>query len=455
MKYYLAIDIGASSGRHILGYIKDGVLHTEELYRFDNSILTTDEGLVWDIEHLVQEVIVGLKSAHEKGVTPTSVAIDTWGVDYCLLDKEKQLLSPVFAYRDPNRQASAELVNSILPHQELYKKTGIQFQPFNTVYQLYHDRVSGKLDNAAYFMQIPDYIAYRLTGVIQNEYTNATTTSLVNVHTKSWDRDLLNKLGLPDRLFGELTPPATEIGSLSQDIAEIVGYQTKVIACPTHDTASAFAAVGHMENSIILSSGTWSLIGTEQKTPIVSSASRLKNFTNEGGIEYRFRHLKNIMGMWLLQSVRKEIGKIYSYNEMMEMASQSTFDQTFDVNHPSLSAPSSMINAITLLLGKENLPLGDLLASIYKSLANSYKNATEEITSITGKTYHVLQIVGGGSSDTYLNQLTKEATGLRIFTGPKEGTSLGNLASQILCDTSLTLSQVREIVQKSCSIHEI
>ena len=455
MTYYLAIDIGASSGRHILGHIENGVLLTEEIYRFENGVQKSDYGLIWDIEHLTQEVIQGLAVANSLGKAPISIAIDTWGVDYCLLDNDKKLLSPVYAYRDTERPKIIPEVEAILPHSALYEKTGIQFQPFNTVYQLYADKQSGKLDRAHHFMQIPDYLAYRLTGKIVNEYTNATTTSLVNADAKHWDRDILCALGIPERLFKPLTLPGESIGTLSQEIASAVGYTATVVACPTHDTASAFVATVGLPHAVTLSSGTWSLIGTEQTTAITNDDARRANFTNEGGILYRYRFLKNIMGMWLIQNVRKELGKVHTYNELMQMAKKSGYRKTFDVNHPSLTAPESMIAAITALLGESALPLPDLMASIYHSLADSYRIAIDEMQAITGRTFDTLQIVGGGSSDAYLNQLTCEKTGLRVFTGPKEGTAIGNLASQIMKDQSLTLAEVRQMIQKSFAVSEV
>ncbi len=452
MTYYLAIDIGASSGRHILGHIENDRLVTEEIYRFDNGITKTEQGLTWDIEHLVAEVITGLSRAKELGKAPVSVAIDTWGVDYCLLDENQSLLFPVHAYRDTERQKIASEVDTLISRDSLYQKTGIQFQPFNTIYQLYADKKSGKLDKAHYFMQIPDYLAFRLTGKIVNEYTNATTTSLVNVRTNTWDRELLEALGIPETIFQELALPCTAIGTLLPEIAEAVGFKTTVITCPTHDTASAYVATIGSENAITLSSGTWSLIGTEQLTPFTTDAAKQANFTNEGGIEYRYRFLKNIMGMWLIQSVKRELDNIHSYDALMQMARASSYTKTFDVNHPSLTAPNSMIVAIEQLLGDRNLPIGDLMASIYHSLSHAYRIAVDEIRTITGKTFDTLQIVGGGSADAYLNALAQEKTGLLVLTGPKEGTAIGNLATQIMKDRRISLSEVRALIAKSFAI---
>ena len=451
MTYHLAIDIGASSGRHILGYTENGKLITEEIYRFDNGMIKTEQGLVWDMETLYSHVLKGIRLCHLQNKTPQSIAIDTWGVDYVLLDAEKMPLLPVYAYRNEQRQAVISEVESILPHTSLYQKTGIQFQPFNTVYQLYCDKKSGKLARAAHFMQIPDYLAYRLTDKIQNEYTNATTTSLVNANSQTWDQELLHQLGFPASLFDTLTPPSSLIGNFSKQTEETLGFSAKVLACPTHDTASAFSTALGGDDCLILYSGTWSLIGAVLNEPITSEEAKKANFTNEGGINGTTRFLKNIMGMWLFQNIRRETDKRYTYNEMMTLAMKSNFTETFDVNHPSLTAPDSMTQAITSLLGYDFLPLGDLLSSVYHSLALSYKKAVEEITAITRQKYNVLQIVGGGSVDSYLNHLTQEYTKLSVITGPKEATAIGNLLSQIGFYNHLSQEDAKHILQKSFS----
>lgn len=457
MRYYLAIDIGASGGRHILGHIENGRLVTEEIFRFENGVEEQNGSLTWNTDALLAGVLAGLKKCRAENKIPVSVAIDTWGVDYVLLDEQKKPLLPVYAYRDPLRAAIVSEVDTLLSREALYRQTGIQHQPFNTLYQLYCDKKSGKLNLAAYFLQMPDYLAYRLTGAMVNEYTNATTTSLVNAYTKTWDRDVIKALGLKESLFGPLTPPARTIGNgcFLPEMAEEVGFSCEVVTCPSHDTASAFAATRGLPCTAILSSGTWSLIGVERDTPLTSEEARLKNFTNEGGIEYRYRFLKNIMGMWLLQSIRRDTDKRYSCDEMMRMAMASSYRKTFDVNHKTLTAPADMIKAITALLGEDELPLADLLAAVYRSLALSYKDALDSIEALTNEPLTALQIVGGGSSDLYLNRLTKELTGRRVFTGPKEATAIGNLACQVMKDQSLSLSDVRRLIEKSFAVSEV
>ncbi len=455
MTYYLAIDIGASSGRHILGYTENGQLRLEEIYRFDNNIQEENGTLIWDIEHLFSEVKAGIARCGELGKLPKTVAIDTWGVDYVLLDENKREIFPAVSYRDGRTTESARAVNEILSQNELYRRTGIQKQNFNTVYQLYADKLSGKLKKAKHFLQIPDYLAFKLTGEIRNEYTNATTTNLVSAEGRDWDKEILRRLGLPDEIFCELSLPGTVVGVFTDEIRHEIGFDSTVILCPTHDTASAVAACPVDTESIYISSGTWSLIGTENKHPILSDEAMKANFTNEGGIEYRFRFLKNIMGMWLFQNIRRELDKKLSYDEMMQLAMQSSFTKTVNPNAPEFVAPKSMIGAIRTALGMPDLPLGDVLSCVYHSLAQSYRDAIREIEAVGDKTVRSVCIVGGGSRDAYLNALTSRYTGKPVCTGLVEATATGNLLSQIMYDKNLSLSQAREIVKTTFDIKEV
>ena len=263
--YYLGIDIGASSGRHILGHLQNGKLELEEVYRFENGMQEENGVLVWDIHNLVTQVKAGIARCKEIGKIPQTVAIDTWGVDYVLLDAEKNELLPAVAYRDSRTEEGAQAVARILPQAELYARTGIQKQNYNTIYQLYCDKCSGKLDKAAHFLMMPDYLSFKLTGVLKNEYTNATTTNLVNAETKEWDTEILDKLGIPTHLFLPLSLPATAVGEFTPAIQQEVGYNATVLLCPSHDTASAVAACPIDDESVYISSGTWSLIGTENR----------------------------------------------------------------------------------------------------------------------------------------------------------------------------------------------
>jgi len=456
LRYSLAVDIGASSGRHILGWLEGGILKQQEVYRFENNITNQNGTLVWDIEHLVAEVKAGLKACGALGKIPCTVAIDTWGVDYVLLDKNKKEIMPVISYRDSRTNGIPEEIDKIIPREELYKRTGIQPINFNTIYQLYCDKKSGKLDKAAHFLMIPEYLSFKLTGVIKNEYTNATTGSIVNAKTKTLDKDLLKLLGIKTDIFKELSLPTTVVGNLSDEVREEVGFDTTVIFCPSHDTASAVAACPVGDNGVYISSGTWSLIGTENKEPILNAEAMNGGFTNEGGINYRYRFLENIMGMWLFQNIRCNLDKKYSYDEMMNMAMESDFKELINPNSPEFTAPENMIEAIRKYLDKPDLPIGDVLNSVYNSLANSYNEAVKTIERVSGKQIDLINIIGGGSKDSYLNKLTKEYTGKKVLAGPTEATAIGNLIAQFMyLDNDFTLEKARETVKKSFSIVEV
>lgn len=455
MTYYLAIDIGASSGRHILGYIENSKLHLEEIHRFENYITNQNGTLVWDIEHLVNEVKKGIAKCKEIGKIPSTVAIDTWGVDYVLLDESKQEIMPAVSYRDSRTNRVINKVESIISAEELYLKTGIQKQNFNTIYQLYADKLSGRLEDAKHFLMIPAYLSYKLTGIIKNEYTNATTTGMVNADTKQWDYEIIDKLSLPKHLFGTLDTPCTVIGNFTKEMQDYAGFDSTVIFAPSHDTASAVCACPIDDNSVYISSGTWSLIGVESLNPIVNEKSMAANFANEGGIDYRFRFLKNYMGMWLFQNVKKNLNNKFSYDDMMRLAMQSKRFEMLDTNAPDFLAPENMINAIRSYLKNESIPIEVVINSVYHSLAQSYKNAIDEIEKLADKTIDNIFIVGGGSKDTYLNELTAQYTGKKVVTGLSEATATGNLLSQIMFDKKISLAQARELVRNSFDIKEI
>ena len=452
--YYLAIDIGASSGRHILGYIENDRLCLEEIYRFDNNIKNENGTLIWDIENLFSEVKAGIAKCKAIGKIPKTVAIDTWGVDYVLLDENKKEILPAVAYRDGRTEESSKAVAELISQAELYSRTGIQKQNFNTIYQLYADKLSGKLEKAKHFLMTPEYLSFKLTGEMRNEYTEATTSNLVNAESKQWDKYILDKLGLPEDIFRPLSVPGTIAGSFAEEVKNEVGFDSTVILAPSHDTASAVAACPIDDESVYISSGTWSLIGTENAEAVLSEKAQKANFANEGGIEYRFRFLKNIMGMWLLQNIRRNINKELSYDEMMNLAAESSFKEKIDPNDNVFLAPENMIEAVRNYLGKPDLPLGDVLSSVYHSLADSYRKAVCEIEDISGKDIKAIHIVGGGSKDKYLNKLTAEYTGKKVFTGLMEATATGNLISQIMYDKKITLTQAREIIKETFEIKE-
>lgn len=453
MDYYLAIDIGASSGRHILGYIDNGRLKLEEIHRFENYITNQNSTLVWDIEHLVNEVKKGIAKCKEIGKIPCTVAIDTWGVDYVLLDESKKEIKPCYCYRDSRTNAVVDEVESLVSPARLYAKTGIQKQNFNTIYQLYADKKSGRLQNAKYFLMMPEYLSFKLTGVCKNEYTNATTTGLVNAKTKTWDNDILSALDLPSELFGALNTPSSSVGDLSAEVQRIVGFNSTVLFAPSHDTASAVCACPMADNDLYISSGTWSLIGTEITQPILSDNARQLNFTNEGGIDYRFRFLKNYMGMWLFQNIRRNLNKSMTYDEMMTLAMNCGEYKYFDVNDSTLVAPDNMIDTIGKLIGSDDL--GFILNSAYHSLAKSYSEAVSEIEAVTGKRFNAIHIVGGGCQDKYLNILTRDYTRKSVTAGPIEATATGNIVSQIMHDKKIPLAAARDLIKNSFDIKEI
>lgn len=451
--YYLAVDIGASSGRHILSHIENDRLVLEEIYRFDNNLVESENGLVWDTESLFDEVLCGIKKCKKIGKIPKSIAIDTWGVDYVLLDENKKEIKPCFCYRDSRTNGVIDEVESIISPIDLYIKTGIQKQNFNTIYQLYADKKSGRLEKAAYFLMMPDYLSFKLTGEVKNEYTNATTTGLVNANAKTWDIDIIYALGLTGVSFLPLSLPSSHAGFLSEEIQKAVGFNCAVLFAPSHDTASAVCACPMKDDDLYISSGTWSLIGTEITEPILSEDARLHNFTNEGGIDYRFRFLKNYMGMWLFQNIRRNLNKEKTYDEMMQLAMSCGDYKYFDVNDSTLVAPKNMIEAIGKLIGSDDLGL--ILNSAYHSLAKSYSEAVTEIEAVTGKRFNAIHIVGGGCRDKYLNALTRDYTGKSVTAGPVEATATGNIISQIMFDKKIPLATTREIVKNSFDIKEI
>ncbi len=457
MKYHLSIDIGASSGRHILGYICNGKIFTEEIYRFENNLKSTNSGLIWDIEALVENVFVGIKKCAEIKKIPETIAIDTWGVDYVLFDNDGNEILPVYCYRDSRCVHGAEEVERIISRDYLYERTGIQKQNFNTIYQFMCDKVAGRLEKASRFLMIPDYIAYRLTGVFVNEYTNASTTGLINAKTKSWDFEIIEKLGYPKNLFVNLSQPCERIGTFTNEVKNFIGFDSTVITCPTHDTASAVAASPiEDKNSLYISSGTWSLIGMEIDKPILSRDAMESNFTNEGGILGTVRFLKNYMGMWLFQNIRRNLNKIMTYDEMMYLAQSAKTFEFINVNAPQFTAPDDMICEIRKYLNAPDLELSVVLNSVYHSLAKSYATAVNEIEKISGETVSSIHIVGGGCMDKYLNMLTSKYTGKPVTAGPSEATSLGNLISQFIYSGECKdLNDARKLIIDSFKIAEV
>ncbi len=461
MNYYLAIDIGASSGRHILGSVEDGKIKLEEIYRFENGMKKKDGHLVWDTEHLYREIVAGLKKCKEINKIPKSMSIDTWAVDYALLDENDELAGDVYGYRDHRTEGMDEEVYKIIPQDKLYKFTGIQKQMFNTIYQLMADKKLRPevLKKTKTFLMLPDYFQFLLTGKKKSEYTNATSTQLVKTTTKRWNRKFINQLGLPKDIFVTLSATGTYTGKLRPAVRDEVGFNTKVIMCASHDTASAVMAMPDTTgNGIYISSGTWSLMGVENKDVLSDEKSMKGNFTNEGGYEYRYRYLKNIMGLWMIQSVRHELDDKYSFAELCEMAEEcKSFPSRVDVNSDDFLAPESMIDAIKNYCKKTNqqVPekIGEIATVIYQSLADSYGETVNEIEENTGRSYEGIYIVGGGSNAAYLNQLTANATNKTVYAGPGEATAIGNIVAQLIRDEQFKdLTDARKCIMQSFEI---
>ncbi len=463
-KYYLAVDIGASSGRHILGYMEDGTMKLEEVYRFNNELVKRDGHLCWDIEGLFNEIINGLKECKKLNKVPVTMGIDTWAVDFVLLDKEDKVLGDTVGYRDHRTNGMDELVYKIVPEEELYSRTGIQKQIFNSIYQLMAIKKEhpDHLEQAEDFLMLPDYFNFLLTGKKFSEYTNATSTNLVNANKKDWDLELIDRLGFKKDIFKPLSLPKTLVGDFSEEIIDEVGFSCQVVLPATHDTASAVMAVPAVDDDFIyISSGTWSLMGIESKEPITTKKSMESNLTNEGGYDYRFRFLKNIMGLWMIQSVKKELDKAYSFAELSELAEESNdFPSRVDVNDDSFLSPDNMIDAIKDYCKNTNQQVpetvGQIATCIYQSLAQSYGQTVKEIEDITGRTYSRIHIVGGGSNADYLNHLTAKYTKKEVHAGPGEATAIGNIAAQMLKDNIFeNLEEARESIYKSFNIKKV
>ena len=467
---YLAVDIGASSGRHILGFVRDGRMELKEIYRFENRLIRKDGHLCWEIDHLAAEVVNGLKACHEAGYAPVSMGIDTWAVDFVLLDKDGSRIGDAVAYRDERTDTMRQTLQDegVLSFETLYGKTGIQYQKFNTIYQLsaLKREHPEQLAAADCMLMIPDYLGWLLTGKKACEYTNASTTALVGADSRTWDEDLIARLGLPRNIFLPISPAGTLLGSFRPEIAAEVGFDCTVILPATHDTGSAFLAVpARDDNAAYLSSGTWSLLGVENPAAITTEASAAANFTNEGGYQYRYRYLKNIMGLWMIQSIRREEGEKTgtrpSFPELIAAAqSESGFTACVDADDPRFLAPDSMQQAVKDACAAAGQPvpanLGQIMQCVYNSLADDYRRAILQLQSLTGKTYTSINIVGGGSQDMYLNQRTANATGLPVFAGPTEGTALGNLIVQFIAGGEYAdLQAARDAIKNSFTIKEV
>ena len=483
-EYHLAIDIGASSGRHVLGWLEEGKLRIEEVYRFENRQVRHDGHDCWDLDMLYESILDGLAACGAAGKVPATVGIDTWGVDFVLVDGAGALVGDAVAYRDARTAGMPAALDALVKPGRLYHACGIQRQAFNTVYQLMAlmEEHPEQLEHAARFLMVPDYFNYLLTGRAENEYTNATTTNLLNARTKDWDAALLREIGVPAELFAKPLVPGTVLGGLTPEVRERVGFDALVVLPATHDTGSAFLAVpARDDDAVYLSSGTWSLLGVENEGPITTEAARLQNFTNEGGYDYRFRFLKNIMGLWMNQSIRREYNGVsyvegrgsarhalrkegdpeLGFGDLIEAAREADgFESCVNVNDDRFLAPESMIDEVAAACREtgQDVPQtpGELMACVYNSLSSCYAESIADLSALTGRTYTSINIVGGACQDGYLNQLTADACGLPVYAGPVEGTSLGNLVVQLLTAGEVPdLQTARDLIRASFDIEEI
>jgi rhamnulokinase len=435
-KYYLAIDLGASSGRHIIGYVKNNEIVLKEIYRFKTSMEESIDGFVWDFNRIFCEVKNGIKKAFKRYPNIVSLAIDAWGVDYVLMNGDNPI-SPFYAYRNERNIIASKQVDKIVPFNELYKMTGVQFASYNTIYQLFSDKMLGRLQYATDYLMVPNYLVYLLTGVKTHEYTNESTTGLLSPLTGKYLPSLIERLELPDSLFGSKISFAGDyVGELLPEIQKEVNGNCKVMLCASHDTASAFESIDIDDESIFISSGTWSLLGVKSSKPIISEKTMEANYTNEGGVGY-IRFLKNIPGMWIANRLKAETKLTQEFID--KNIDITSYKVSFDINDNSLTAPKSMKKALLSLLEKCP-PRSDLelFASIYRSMAISYKNAIESLENITHKKYKKIVIVGGGAKNNYLNRLVEEYTKKEVIPKPIEATALGNIKIQMKANENMT-----------------
>ena len=456
-KYYLAVDIGASSGRLILGHLENGKMELEEVHRFENGMVKKDGELCWEFDRLFQEIKNGLKKCKEIGKIPVSMGVDTWGVDLVLMDKDDKVLGNTVGYRDHRNEGMDEEVYKTISLEDLYARTGIQKAIFNTVYQLMAVKTKHPeyLEQAETMLHVPDYFHYLLTGKKTCEYTEATTGQLVNAETKDWDYELIDKLGYPRKMFQKLIMPGTSVGHFTEEVKAEVGFDVEVVAPATHDTGSAVLAVpANDDDFIYISSGTWSLMGIEREKADCSKKSCEMNFTNEGGYAGRFRYLKNIMGLWMIQSVRHEYDDKYGFAEICQMAEEAKdFPSRVDANDECFLSPESMIEEVKDYCRRtgQKVPetLGEIATVIYTSLAECYAKTAKELEEMTGRTFSRIHVVGGGSNAGYLNELTARATGKEVHAGPGEATAIGNITAQML-----KAEEFKSIEEARTTIHE-
>lgn len=463
-KHFFAADLGATSGRTILGTLSDGKIELEELTRFANNLIQTGGHVYWDIYALYHEIVNGLKVAAKKGVEIESIGIDTWGCDFVCVGKDGALLRNPLAYRDPHTVGSMEkFFAEKMEKRKVYDKTGIQFMNFNSLFQLYamKEAENTALENAEKILFIPDALSYMLTGNAVCEYTVASTSQMLNPSTGDLDEELIESIGLKRSQFGKMTHPATIIGTLTEDVQKETGLgAVPVIAVAGHDTASAVAAVpAANERFAYLSSGTWSLMGIETPQAIINDRSYELNFTNEGGIEGTTRFLKNICGMWIYERCRKEwTDAPQSHAELQaEAMKQPAFRSVVNPDDPSFANPTSMVEAIQDYCRRTEQPVpqgyAEICRCIFDSLSIRYREVFTWLKEMAGFDIDVLHIIGGGSLNAYLNQLTADCCGVTVIAGPQEGTAIGNIMLQAKASGAVgDIWEMRRIIANSIEI---
>lgn len=456
---FLAFDLGAESGRAILGRFQSGLLDVSEIYRFPNEPVQYRGELHWDVLRLWHE----MKKALESTSLPKleSIGIDTWGVDFALLGERGNLIENPYHYRDARTEGIMDAVFTRMPREKIYAVTGIQFLPFNTLYQFYAaSRSTPKLINAAEaLVTIPDLLNFWLSGNLVSEYTNATTTQFVDARTRTWAADLLRELNLPSRLLKSIVKPGTVIGELRDAVSSALAG-TPVVAPACHDTGSAVAAVSASGKSVFLSSGTWSLLGAELPKPVITPKARDLNFTNEGGVCGTIRLLKNIAGLWLLQSCRRcwaTSGQNFTYEELTDAATANErhgFVSLFDPDHQAFLHPDNMLSAIAEYCRRTGQAAPSdppaYTRAILESLAFKYRNVLDSLEELTGIRFEEIRVMGGGSKNHLLNQFTADATGRTVVAGPAEATALGNIVMQMLATGAVaSLAEARQVIDRS------
>jgi rhamnulokinase len=457
-----AVDLGATSGRVMLGHVGPDELHLRQVLRFPNGPVQHDDGLHWDIDELYRSILAGLRAALRDEPDIRSIGVDSWAVDYALLRKRHALGAP-FHYRDGRNLAAVELVDALVDPAELYARNGLQFLPFNTLYQLTADRTAGRLAEAQRFLLVPDLINFWLNGTEAAERTNASTTGLLGIETGHWDRDLIGQLHLPGSIFPELVDAGTSLGGLAQHVlAELGGGESIGLnTVGSHDTASAVVGVPAATSDFAyISCGTWGLVGVELEAPVLTEASRLANFTNESGVDGRIRYLHNVMGLWLLsESVRTWEARggapIHLPGLLAEAAAVSSVVPIFDTNDQRFLGPGDMPARIAEWCGERGLAAPqsrpEFVRSILESLADAFAGSVETASSLSGKRVTVIHIVGGGSQNELLCQLTADRTGLPVLAGPAEATAIGNVLIQARGQGIISgdLEALRSIVLRS------